>query len=243
MAKIFSIGIGPGHLDLMTIRARDVLQHCDSVVGYVRFIRLVEPLIRDKEVYSNALHQEDERAHKAIELARAGKNVAVISSGDSGVYGMAVLLQKLLPMNEDISLEIIPGITAGLAGASLVGTPLSSDFAVLSLSEDYSDLATILYRARLYAQANVTVVLYNPGETADKPGVLSEVIDIFRHHRPPEIPVAIVQKAYRSTQSIEILTLENFAVDKMDVNSTIFICSDECKIFDDRILGKRGYVI
>ena len=179
----------------------------------------------------------------AIVLASQGKNVAVISSGDSGVYGMAVLLQKMLLPAEEISLEIIPGITAGIAGASLLGTPLSNDFAVLSLSEEWTAEATILFRVRLFAQSNVTVILYNPGAGTEKPGILDEVIEIFRQHRSPDVPVAVIQKAYRSTQSIEILTLDNFLVDKMDINSTIFICSDECKIVEDRILGKRGYVI
>lgn len=243
MTKIYSVGIGPGALDLMTIRAKEILTQVDAVVGYVRFIRLVESLIKNKEVYSNGLHKEDERANKAIQLAREGKNVAVISSGDSGVYGMAVLLQRMFLSTENISLEIIPGITAAIAGASLLGTPLSNDFAVLSLSEEWTPQETILSRARLFAQSNVTVVLYNPGQSTYSPSLLAEVIEIFRQHRAPDVPVALVQKAYRSTQSIEILTIDTFSVEKMDVNSTIFICSDECKVVDDRILGIRGYVI
>ena len=243
MTKIYSIGIGPGPLNLMTIRAKEILTRADAVVGYVRFIRLVESFIKNKEVYSNGLHKEDERAHKAIQLAREGKNVAVISSGDSGVYGMAVLLQQMLSSTENISLEIIPGITAAIAGASLLGTPLSNDFAVLSLSEDWTPEETILSRARLFAQANVTTVLYNPGQSTEKPSLLADVIEIFRQHRRLDVPVAIVQKAYRTTQSVEILTLDRFSVEKMDINSTIFICSGECRVVDDRILGMRGYVI
>ena len=137
--KLYIVGVGPGHHDHMTFRAKQVIEESDTIVGYETYVKLVEDLIEGKDIYRYAMTQEVERAHQCIDLAKEGKTVSLVSSGDPGIYGMAGLIFEILaesgwdPKN-DLQVELIPGVSALNSCASIIGSPLMTDFAVLSLS-------------------------------------------------------------------------------------------------------------
>jgi len=242
MAKIFSVGVGPGKLELVTWHAREILEKADVVMGFNRIIHRIKPLIEGKVIYASGPNKEKQLIQKAYEIAQSGKNVAVVSSGDSGIYGMAVLLQSVLPENSPIEFEIVPGLPEFLCASALIGTPLTDDFSVLSLSTKLNPPETILFRARLIAQADLTVALYYPVEETSK-NVLSQILDVFAEHRPPDTLVAMVTKPFRSEQETTISTLASFFGVNVSEFCTIFICSEDCRVVDNRIVGKRAYII
>ena len=136
MSWIKAVGIGPGSQESMTLQAINAIKDCDVVIGYNTYLNLIRPIIQDKEIFGSSMRQEIARCKKALELAQEGKKVCVISSGDSGIYGMAGLLLELSVKEEiDVEIEVIPGVSAVNAAASLLGAPLMHDFAMISLSD------------------------------------------------------------------------------------------------------------
>lgn len=241
MAKIFSIGIGPGDIELITEQAKKILEHVDTIMGYNRLIHHLDSLMKGKAIYSSGLNKESDLAEKALEIARQGKDVAVLSRGDSCVYGMAVILQNLVSKEENIELQIVPGIPDFISASAMVGTPLVDEFATLSLSTRLTPLATIEFRARLLAQTDLAIVMYYPPET-ESPEVLQSVLDIFSSHRPAGTAVAIIKKPHRKNQEVISTTLESVFTDDINEFSIIIICSEESRIVDEKIQGKAGYI-
>ena len=161
MNKFYVVGIGPGAYEQMTIRAKEILEEVDVIAGYNAYIELVKPYFPGKEFFGNGMTGEVKRCKEALALAAAGKTVAMISSGDAGIYGVAGLI---LELSRDLDLEIItiPGITAAASGGALLGAPLMHDFAVISLSDRLTDWELIQKRLRLASEADLSLVLYNP---------------------------------------------------------------------------------
>ena len=162
MKKIFVVGIGPGQEESMTRQARAVIERSDVVVGYDLYVKLVEPLLQGKETASTPMKREVERCEIAVQYALKNKTVAMVCSGDAGVYGMAGILMEQASSHPDVEVEVVPGITAACSGAAVLGAPLIHDFAVISLSDLLTPWEKIEKRLRLAAEADFVICLYNP---------------------------------------------------------------------------------
>ena len=160
---IYVIGIGPGGKEYMTLEAIEAIKNSDVIVGYKTYINLIEDMISDKEVVQNGMRKEIDRCKMAVEIAKEGKDVAVVSSGDSGIYGMAgLILELVVKEDEDIKVKVVPGVTASIAAASVLGAPIMHDFCHISLSDLLTPWEVIEKRLRLAAEADFVVCLYNP---------------------------------------------------------------------------------
>ena len=171
--KIYVVGMGPGSLQDMTIRAREALEDCQVIAGYTVYVDLIRELFPDKEFLTTPMKQETKRCRMALEQADQGKTTAMVCSGDAGVYGMAGLILELLPEFPQVSVEVVPGVTAALSGGALLGAPLTHDFAVISLSDLLTPVETIEKRLRFAAQGDFSICIYNP--SSKKKSRLSEM--------------------------------------------------------------------
>ena len=179
MGKVIVVGIGPGSYEDMTIRADRALRECDVIVGYTVYVDLVKERYADKEFLTTPMLREVERCEMALETARGGKTVAMICSGDSGIYGMAALVYELRGESEEPEIEVVPGLTAACSAAALLGAPLTHDFAVISLSDRLTPWETIEKRLTHAAKADLTIALYNPASRS-RPAHLRRACDILR---------------------------------------------------------------
>lgn len=240
------VGLGPGSAEHMTQRARIALAEADTIIGYVTYIRLVADLIEGKEVIKKSMTEELDRAIEALDRARAGKKVALISSGDAGVYGMAgptfeVLFQAgWQPGIGDIEVEIIPGASALNTCAALVGAPLTHDFCAISLSDLLTPWPAIARRLHAAAMADFVVALYNP-KSGRRTRHILEAQRIFLTYRAPDTPVAIVKSAYRPKQRIEFTTLAHMAECDIGMLSTVLIGNSNTFIKHGLMVTPRGY--
>jgi precorrin-3B C17-methyltransferase len=243
--KIMLVGIGPGHVEHMTARARAAIADADTIIGYVTYIKLVADLIEGKEVIRKSMTEELDRAVSALEAARAGKKVALISSGDAGVYGMAgptyeVLFQAGWTPDDAVQVEIIPGASALNSCAALVGAPLTHDFCAISLSDLLTPWPTIARRLDAVAMADFVVALYNP-KSGRRTRQIVEAQRLFLRHRAPETPVAIVKSAYRRREQIVFTTLAQMAEAEIGMLSTVLIGNSNTFVRHGLMVTPRGY--
>lgn len=238
MGKLYVIGIGPGGLDEMTLRAVKSIEESDIIVGYTKYIEMVKDLIKDKEIFKTGMRGEEERCREALELSK-DKKVALISTGDSGIYGMAGLI---LEMRKDENVEIIPGITASSAAGSVLGAPLMHDNCNISLSDLMTPYEDIKKRVRLAAEGDFVISLYNP-KSKGRPHYLRECVDIIKEFRGEETPIAVVRNALREGESKEIFTLKDFNDEVVDMFSIVIIGNSKSYIKDGYFVTPRGYKI
>ncbi len=239
--KIFVIGIGPGNLDYLTERARAVIQLADVVVGYKVYVQLIEELIDRQRVLVSGMKQEMERVTEVVELARTGLNVAIVSSGDAGVYGMAGPIYELLSrVEEEIEVEVIPGVTAILAAAASLGAPLMHDFAVISLSDLLTPWEKIVTRLHLAAKGDFVVGIYNP-RSKQRHQQLVEAQKIFLEYRSVDTPVGILWSSTRAEERRLITTLDKIPHEEVNMFATLIIGNSESYISGDVIVTPRGY--
>ncbi len=239
--KIFVIGIGPGNLDYLTERARAVIQLADVVVGYKVYVQLIEELIDQQRVLVSGMKQEMERVTEVVELARTGLNVAIVSSGDAGVYGMAGPIYELLSrVEEEIEVEVIPGVTAILAAAASLGAPLMHDFAVISLSDLLTPWEKIVTRLHLAAKGDFVVGIYNP-RSKQRHQHLVEAQKIFLEYRSVDTPVGILWSSTRAEERRLITTLDKIPHEEVNMFATLIIGNSESYISGDVIVTPRGY--
>jgi len=245
--KLFIVGVGPGHHDHMTFRAKKAIEESDTIVGYETYVNIVQDLIDGKDVYRYAMTQEVERAKQCIELAKEGKSVSLVSSGDPGIYGMAGLIYETLAEQgwdpkSGLQVEIIPGISALNSCASIIGSPLMTDFAVLSMSDLLVPWEIIIKRVEAAAQGDFVIVIYNP---ASKKRIhqLQETRKILLKYRKPSTPVAIIKGAFRESQSVVLTDLENMEnyADKLGMISTVIVGNSATYNYKDLMINPRGY--
>lgn len=237
--KIYAVGIGPGARDLLCPRAEFTLKKSDVIIGHGPYIKQIEDLIPDKEIISSGMKREVERCSKALSLASGGKTVSVVSSGDAGIYGMGGLLIELAE-EKKIEIEIIPGITAANAAASVLGAPLMNDFSVISLSDLLTPQKVIRKRIAKVAEADLVCVLYNPSSKKRKE-LIKEVIQKFRDIRGDNIICGIVKNATRENQESWIDSISEFPFDMLDMSSVVFIGNSQTELINGKMLTKRGY--
>jgi precorrin-3B C17-methyltransferase len=245
--KLFIVGIGPGHHEHMTFRAKQVIEKSEIIVGYDTYVSLVEDLITGKEVYRYAMTQEVDRANQAIHFAENDKIVSLVSSGDPGVYGMAGLIYEILAdkgwnKENGISIECVPGISSLNSCAALVGSPLMTDFAVVSMSDLLVPWEIIMKRVEAAALGDYVTVIYNP---ASKKRVhqLRDTRNIFLKYREPSTPVAIVKGAYRESQSVALTTLDKMLEhqDMLGMITTVIVGNSSTFSYGGMMINPRGY--
>ena len=245
--SLYIIGTGPGDLLQMTPRALKALGEADCVIGNGFYLDLVEPMLTGKEVIRSSMGKEVDRAKKALALAE-DRVVAMVSGGDSGVYGMAsIVLEVAERSGSTVAVEVIPGITAAISAASRLGSPLSGDYVTMSLSDLLTPREEIERRLDLAFRMQVPVVLYNP-RSRGRPHNLDEAIAIARRHLPDTTPVGVMKNAYRKGEERLITTLGEFEghFAFVDMHSIVFIGGEETRIWRDEngargIITPRGY--
>ena len=240
MAKLYIVGIGPGNYENMTVRADRALRECDVIVGYSVYVDLVKERYPGKEYRTTVMTQEAERCRLALALAREGKTVSMVCSGDSGIYGMAALVYELRGESAEPELEVIPGLTAACSGGSLLGAPLTHDFAVVSLSDRLTPWEKIAARLRGAAMADLSIVLYNPASRG-RPEHLRRAVDILLETLPPDRPCGIARMIGREGESGRVLTLAELREAEVDMFCTVFIGNASARIMGDKLITPRGY--
>ena len=240
---VFVLGLGPGAEDLMTPRALAVLARCSVIVGYERYVALVpEKLLRGKSVVATGMTREMERCAAALDAARTGADVAVVCSGDPGVYAMAGLVFELAERSFTTMphIEIVPGVPAVCAAAALLGAPLMHDFACVSLSDLLTPWAVIEKRARCALEGDFVLALYNP-RSKKRPDHLEIVLALARALRGPDTPVGMVRLAGRPGQETWTGPLSAFNPQKADMLSLVLIGNKTTRLMRGRMVTPRGY--
>ncbi|MBO4818857.1 MAG: precorrin-3B C(17)-methyltransferase [Firmicutes bacterium] len=240
MSKLYVVGIGPGSYENMTQRAQEALKNSDILIGYTVYIDLVKEHFPDKEMLTTGMRKEVERCELALEKAAGGKDVAMICSGDAGVYGMSGLIEELAVKYEGVEVETIPGVSAVLSGAAILGAPLMHDFAVISLSDLMTPWEKIEKRLECAAEADFVICLYNPS-SHKRHDYLQKACDLVLKHQSGETVCGIAKNIGREGESTEVLTLKELRDTEVDMFSTVFIGNSQTKKIGDKMVTPRGY--
>ncbi|MBQ6602498.1 MAG: precorrin-3B C(17)-methyltransferase [Eubacterium sp.] len=240
MGKLFVVGIGPGSYENMTMRAQQALAGCDIIVGYNVYVDLVKEHFADKEFLTTPMRREVERCELALEKAAEGNTVAMICSGDAGVYGMSGLIEELAVKYPDVEIETVPGVSAVLSGAAVLGAALMHDFAVISLSDWLTPWEKIEKRLAFAAQADFVMCFYNPSSHVRK-DYLQKACDILLQYISPETICGIVKNIGREGQEATVLTLGELRNTPVDMFSTVFIGNSQTMKLGNKMVTPRGY--
>jgi len=243
--KLFIIGIGAGRLDELTLRARKAIASSQVIVGYSRYTGLIAPLCKGKIVIASGMGREVERCEAALREALLGKKVALVSSGDSGIYGMAGLVLEIAlrkGIDNRSAIEIIPGVPAFVAAAALVGAPLMNDFAVVSLSDLLTPWKTVEKRLDAAAQGDFVVCLYNP-KSKRRITQLTKARKIFLKYRSKSTPCAVLRNVSRHGESIKLTTLGDLLKQTIDMQCIVIIGNSQTDSNGGWLLTSRGYQV
>lgn len=236
MGKLYVVGIGPGGQEHMTLKAVEAIKESDVIVGYSKYMAYIEHLIEGKQVVSTGMKGEEERCRQALQLCK-DNTVAIISTGEAGIYGMAGLI---LEMAQGEEIEVVPGVTASSAAASVLGAPLMHDNCNISLSDLLTPYELIKKRIRMAADGDFVISLYNP-KSIGRPHYLMECINIIREYRNENTPVSVVKNALRPGQEIYNFTLGNFDDSVVDMMSIVIIGNSSSYYKEGKFLTPRGY--
>ena len=241
MNKIYVVGIGPGKAQFMTAQARQALEEAEVLCGYTVYVDLVAPLFPGKETYTTPMTKELDRCRWALQTAAAGKTVALVCSGDAGVYGMAAPLLQLAPDYPDVEVEVVAGVTAALSGAAVLGAPLGHDFCVISLSDLLTPWAVIEKRLQCAARGDFAICLYNPS-SRKRADYLQKACDILlAYGKAPETVCGWVRNIGREGQEKQLLTLGELRDARLDMFTTVFIGSAGTRNIQGNMVTARGY--
>lgn len=240
MGKVYVVGIGPGGAEFMTPQARAAMGRADVLCGYTVYLDLVKELYPGKETYATPMRQELDRCRRALETASRGKTVALVCSGDAGVYGMASPLLELAPEFPGVEVEVVPGVTAALSGAALLGAPLGHDFCVISLSDLLTPWEVIERRLECAAEGDFAVCIYNPA-SKKRADYLRRACDVLLRTKAPETVCGWVRNIGREGEECKILTLVQLREERADMFTTVFIGSSTTRNIAGRVVTPRGY--
>ena len=240
MAELYVIGIGPGDAQTLTQRARAALEKADLICGYTLYADLLRPLFPDKEYYSTGMTGELERCRWCLTRAAEGKTAALVCSGDAGVYGMASPVLELAPAYPGVRVEIVPGVTAALSGAALLGAPLGHDFCVISLSDRLTEWAHIEKRLRMAARGDFAICLYNPA-SRHRADYLKRACDILLSELDGGTVCGLARMIGREGESYRLLDLQTLRDTEADMFTTVFIGSSRTREINGRMVTPRGY--
>ena len=235
------VGLGPGNAQFLTAQAQAALQNADVLCGYTVYIDLVRPHYPEKEVYTTGMTREIDRCRWALEAAQSGKTVALVCSGDAGVYGMASPLLELAGAYPDVEVEIVPGLTAALSGAAVLGAPLAHDLCVISLSDRLTPWEVIEKRLACAAAGDFCVALYNPSSKG-RADYLAKAVRILRANgKADETLCGVVRSIGREGQSSCLLTLAELEQTAVDMFTTVFIGNAATQNLCGKMVTPRGY--
>ena len=238
--KIYVVGIGPGKKADMTFKAYEAMEKSDIIVGYKTYTDLIKEYFPNKEIKSSSMMKEVDRCIEVLELAKSGKNVALISSGDAGVYGMAGIMYEVIDEKDDVEIEVISGVTATNAAAAIVGAPIMHDYVTISLSNLLTDWELIKKRLELAAQGDFIISLYNP-KSKGRTTQIVEAQEIMLKYKSKDTPVAIVRNAGRETEEHEITTLEKMLDSEINMLTIVLIGNSNTFVKKGKIVTPRGY--
>ncbi len=239
--KLHVVGFGPGGRDHMTNKAVETIRDADIVTGYTTYVDMIRPIFPDKTYKATGMMKEVERCRMAIQDALDGNDVAMISSGDSGIYGMAGIIYELADeMGADLEIDVVPGMTAASTAASVLGAPLMHDLAIISLSDLMTPLDLIMKRVDCAGQGDMIVCLYNP-KSKTRTGYLDEARSILLKYRSPDTPVGIVRNAGRDDEWSKVTTLGDLDSNDVDMFCIVIIGNSQTYISNGRMITPRGY--
>ena len=239
--EVLVLGIGPGDEALIAPMAIEAMKKADVVAGYKTYLDLITPHLEGKEIIGTGMMQEVARCEAALAAAIEGKKVVVVSSGDAGVYGMAGIMHQIAAEYEqDFDIEVIPGITAACSGAAVLGAPLISDFAVISLSDLLTPWEKIAKRLECAAMADFSICLYNPS-SIKRHDYLQRACDLILKHQNPTIPTGIVRNIGRDGETYEIVSLQDLRDKKVDMFTTVIIGNSQTEVINNKLVTPRGY--
>ncbi len=238
--KIYVVGLGPGEWSQMTQRAVEVLEECDVITGYDVYVDLIRDRFQHKNLITTPMKKEAERCHIAMQEALKGQTVAMVCSGDAGVYGMAGLMYEVAQQYEPVEIEVVSGITAACSGAAVLGAPLIHDFAVISLSDLLTPWELIEKRIGCAAEADFVICFYNPS-SKKRQDYLKKACEIILKHRGADTMCGFVKNIGREGEAGTILTLEALRDTQVDMFTTVFIGNSQTKEIAGKLVTPRGY--
>lgn len=240
---LYVVGMGPGDIEGMTIRAYNALEESEVITGYTTYVELIKDKFPGKEWIATPMMQEEKRCQMALDTALSGKDVAMVCSGDSGIYGMAGLLFELKEKDDKysaVSIEVVPGVTAACSGASLLGAPIGHDFAVISLSDLLTPFSLIIKRIRCAAEADFAICLYNPASKKRK-DYLRIACEEILNYRKADTVCGYTRQIGRKEETFGILTLDQLREFDADMFTTVFIGNSMTRNIGSKMITPRGY--
>ena len=238
--RIYIVGIGPGREEMMTGEAIAALEQADVIVGYTVYVKLLGERFAGKKLLTTSMRQETERCELCFREAEAGNQVALICSGDAGIYGLASLMYELGAKHPETELLVIPGITAASSGAAVLGAPLNHDFCVISLSDLMTPWEKIEKRVRAAAMADFVICLYNPS-SRKRHDYLEKACNMMLEYKAEDTICGIVRQIGRDGQESRILTLKELKDTEVDMFTTVFIGNEQTQEMDGHMVTPRGY--
>ena len=239
--ELYVIGMGPGREEKMTLEALQALEACDTIVGYTVYVDLLKTRFPDKEYMTTPMRQETRRCRMAFEEAQKGKRVAMVCSGDAGVYGMSGRMLELGREYPDCQVTVISGVTAALAGAALLGAPLMHDFAVISLSDLLTPWEKIEKRLLCASEADFVICLYNPS-SKKRHDYLQKACDLMMRSKDPDTVCGTVSNIGREGETFRVMTLKELRDTRVDMFTTVYIGNSQTKMLNGKMVTPRGYI-
>ena len=240
--KIYIIGMGPGNEMQMTGQAVQILEESEVIIGYSVYLKLLGERFQEKEFLSTPMKKEIERCRMTFEQAMEGKKTALICSGDAGIYGLASLMYELLPEYPECEIEVVPGVTAAISGAAVLGAPLNHDFCVISLSDLLTPWEQIETRLSSAIKGDFVIVLYNPSSRKRKE-YLKKACDIMLRDAEEERACGYVENIGREGTKTTVCTLRELREKEVNMFTTVFIGNSQSRIINGKLVTKRGYQI
>ena len=240
MDRLYVVGIGPGKLEGLTIEAKEALDKCEMIIGYSKYVELIKDYFPKAEFADTGMRKEVERVNEALAQADTGKTVALVCSGDAGVYGMAGLAMELGVNHPDVEIVVIAGTTAALSGAAVLGAPIGHDFACISLSDLLTPWELIEKRLDCASQCDLCMAIYNPS-SHKRSDYLQKACDIILRHKAPETICGYVKNIGREGEAGYVLTLKELRDTQVDMFTTVFIGNAATKVINGKMVTPRGY--
>ena len=241
--KLTVVGFGPGSKGDMTLRAVEAIEKADIVTGFTTYVKILQEFFPDKQYKSNGMTKEVDRCRMAVEDAMKGQDVVMVSSGDSGIYGMAAICYQVADeMDADIEIDVVPGITAASSAAAILGAPLTHDTALISLSDRLTPWELIEKRLDAAAMSDMVIALYNP-RSHGRPDLLEKAFKIMGKHKDANTVVGVVRNIGRKDQDSWICSMKDFDFQKVDMFCTVVIGNSKTYALDGKMITPRGYNI
>lgn len=238
---VYVVGLGPGDPQFLTAQAKAALENADVLCGYTVYVDLIRSFYPEKEVHATGMTKEIDRCRWALETAQSGKTVALVCSGDAGVYGMASPILELAPNYPNVEIEVIPGLTAALSGGAVLGAPLAHDFCVISLSDRLTPWEIIEKRLACAAMGDFCVAIYNPSSKGRPDYLQCAVRILLQNGKSEETVCGIVRNIGRERQQSEIITLRELENKQVDMFTTVYIGNKTTKNIEGKMVTPRGY--